>query len=282
MKTLFNTCLQKAINLFRKTSFALYVQRQILKDIMVQSCSLQYGSYTLRFVNPNWITSYRIKSFSTKEPDTLAWIDSIARGSILWDIGANIGLYSIYAAISRQAKVYAFEPSVFNLELLARNIFLNNLQNQITIVPIALSDSKGPNLFKMSNTEWGGALSTFGENYDQEGKRIKDIFEYKILGMTMSDIVHLFEVPKPDYIKIDVDGIEHLILHGGAEVLSTIKSVMVEINDDFGEQADGCRKSLSAAGLQLFKKTNLGVAHTYNQWWVRLALGEKNSNKDVS
>jgi len=75
------------------------------------------------------------KVFATKEPETLEWIDRIPEKSVLWDIGANVGLYSCYAAKARGCRVFAFEPSVFNLEILARNIFLNQLTDQITIVP---------------------------------------------------------------------------------------------------------------------------------------------------
>ena len=69
-----------------------------------------------KFYVPNPLSLYRAKTFSTKEPDTLGWIDSLDKSSIMWDIGANIGLYSIYAAKCRNIKVFAFEPSVYNLE----------------------------------------------------------------------------------------------------------------------------------------------------------------------
>ena len=52
---------------------------------------------------------------------------------ILFDIGANIGLYSIYYAKTKTGPVYAFEPSVFNLTLLARNIFINDVAEIVTL-----------------------------------------------------------------------------------------------------------------------------------------------------
>ena len=75
--------------------------------------------------------------------------------SVLWDIGANVGLYSVYAAKKHNCKIWAFEPSVFNLELLARNIYLNELTNNICIVPIALSDKLGSSQMHMTSSEWG-------------------------------------------------------------------------------------------------------------------------------
>jgi len=52
-----------------------------------------------------------------KEPDTLMWIDKIPEHSVFWDVGANVGLYSCYAAKARNCIVFAFEPSVFNLRV---------------------------------------------------------------------------------------------------------------------------------------------------------------------
>ena len=43
----------------------------------------------------------------------------------------------------------------------------------------------------------------------------------------------VYEIPLPDYIKIDVDGIEHYILKGSEKVINNAKSVLIEINDDF-------------------------------------------------
>jgi FkbM family methyltransferase len=99
-----------------------------------------------------------VDTFSTKEPETLEWIDTFPLGSVVWDIGANIGLYSCYAAKMRDCKVYAFEPSVFNLDLLARNIFLNGLTEKVVMVPLPLSDKLAINRLKMTNTERGGGF----------------------------------------------------------------------------------------------------------------------------
>ena len=80
------------------------------------------------FFTPNEITDWRINTFFTKEPETLEWIDSFKGEKIVfWDIGANIGLYSLYAAIKHpNIEIVSFEPSVNNLRILSRNIYKNN------------------------------------------------------------------------------------------------------------------------------------------------------------
>ena len=83
------------------------------------------------------------------------------------------------------------------------------------------------------------------------------------------DAVTLFEIPFPQFIKIDVDGIEHFILRGGDGVLNKAEGVLIEVNDNFPEQAEESAWHLKNAGLSLRKKCALGVPNQYNQWWVR-------------
>jgi len=95
----------------------------------------------LFFYTPNWVCRFRAESFSTKEPETLEWIDKYGGNGSLFDIGANVGLYSIYYAATKKSNVYAFEPSVFNLALLTKNIFSNDLQGYIKIISNPLTEN---------------------------------------------------------------------------------------------------------------------------------------------
>lgn len=244
----------------------MQVQRQATHD-----------GVTLKFVTPNALNAWRVDTFSTKEPETLRWIDVMPRGATLWDIGANVGLYTCYAAKARDCRVFAFEPSVFNLELLARNIFLNDLIDKVTIVPLALSDELASSVMRMTTTEWGGALSTFGREFGWDGKAIRQVFEYRTLGLSIDDAVEQLRLPVPDFVKMDVDGLEHFILRGGPNVLSHVKGILIEVNDDFREQAEACRRLLLVAGLTMTDKLHSemiaasdgGFQNSYNQIWKR-------------
>ena len=200
---------------------------------------------------------------------------TIKSGDCLWDIGANIGLYTCYAAKARGCRVFSFEPSVFNLELLARNIFHNGVMGQATIIPIPLSESLAFNTLNMGSTEWGGAMSTFGEDYGHNGQALEKIFEFPTIGLSVVDAVELLNIPKPDYIKMDVDGIEHLILKGGAPVLRSIKGILIEINEEFEKQTVNSSRCLSEAGLVLKEKRQSDMfkdgpyKHIFNQIWHR-------------
>ena len=97
----------------------------------------------IEFFAPNDIVKWRIDSLYTKEPETLEWIDSFNyKDEILfWDIGANIGLYSVYASQKhKNIKIFSFELSTSNLRILSRNISLNNLQEKIIINQFPLCD----------------------------------------------------------------------------------------------------------------------------------------------
>ena len=66
-----------------------------------------------------------------------------------------------------------------------------------------------------NSTKEGSALNTFSKNFDFEGKKFNSKMEYKIFGTTINYLVQNKILDTPNYIKIDVDGLEHLILRGG-------------------------------------------------------------------
>ncbi len=277
IKNLLRTLVGQTVDVIGKTPVGRFAERRLLDGAMQQVQQVSHQGVTLNFCVPNPLNRYRAESFSTKEPETLEWIDGIAQGAVLWDIGANVGLYSCYAAKRRGCRVFSFEPSVFNLELLARNIHLNGLSETVTIVPLPLSDEKAFSTLNMSSTEWGGALSTFGKSYGQDGKPLQTVFKFSTVGLSMSDAVTLLGIPRPDYVKMDVDGLEHLILKGGASVLSTVKGLLVEIHEDFQLQISDSAKYLTAAGLEFIEKRNAETdknslgARSFNQIWRRPA-----------
>lgn len=276
IKELIKALVYNSVNLLAKTTVGSYALDQVLNSTMEAKQTVTHRETQLTFITPNRLNHFRVDSFSTKEPETLEWIDSIPEGSVFWDIGANVGLYSCYAAKSRKCRVYSFEPSVFNLELLARNIYINDLVDQVVIVPLPLSDSLKINTLNMTSTDLGGALSTFGENYGDDGKALDKVFAFSTIGMSLEQAVSLLNIPQPSHIKIDVDGLEHLILAGGGSILKQISELAIEVNEDFAEQAIDVKKYCTEAGLvfkekkhSLMFENNTRFGKTYNQVWFR-------------
>ncbi len=275
MKKQIKNIIKYLIGIVNKTQIGKFFVQQTLNVSLARTTRVQHAGSYLEFAAPNGECQARADTFSTKEPETLAWIDSFTDDSIFMDIGANVGIYSCYAAKMKGAKVYAFEPSVFNLEMLARNISLNNLVDRIYIIPLALSDGNYLSLMELTSTDWGGAMSTFKEGYSWTGQPIESNFKYNTQSITLDTFVSLYPECKPDYIKIDVDGIEHLVLKGASSVLYQVKSLLVEINDDFHAQADACIKILEQSGLSLLKKEHSDQfenSKVWNQIWIRRSL----------
>jgi len=216
----------------------------------------------IKFFVPNQVTNWRVDTYFSKEPETLEWIDSFEKKEnlIFWDIGANIGLYSIYNSLKNpKSTTIAFEPSSSNLRILTRNISINNLEKNIKVVPIPLTNKE--NIFqemKEGHFIEGGALNTFGEKYNFEGKEFEPTMKYNLLGTTMNYFIENSILDIPDYIKIDVDGIEHLILESGDKFLNDkkIKSLSIEINENFKEQYDNILNLMNKYGFKLLHKKN--------------------------
>jgi FkbM family methyltransferase len=249
---LFDKFLIKLIN----KSFLLIVKEFIEGDLYTSKIIL---NKKIKFFIPTLITKWRVDSFFIKEPETLKWIDSFINKKkiIFWDIGANIGLYSIYAALKhRDIKIYAIEPSTSNLRVLSRNISINNLEKKILITQLALSEKKtSHNLMMESAFIEGGALNTFSESTNFEGKKIIKENKYQVLGTNTDMLIKTLGIEMPNYIKIDVDGLEHLILKGSKQILkSKLTGILVEINENYTEQYKSVLKVMKLNNFKLIAK----------------------------
>ena len=229
------------------------------------------------FYTPNATCQYRADSFSTKEPETLDWIDRFGGGGVLFDVGANVGVYSIYHAKTQNASVFAFEPSVLNLPVLVKNINANDLQSKIKVIANPLSARCGFANFKLTTADEGGSLSAFGVDYGQDGKSITSLMWYETYGFTLDYLLESGVIAeKPRLIKLDVDGIEHLILDGARRTLSDpeCQSVLVEIDENFRTQATLVAEILGACGFS-FKYKKRGAMSTrdpggtFNHVWAK-------------
>lgn len=179
---------------------------------------------------------YRATTLLTKEPETIQWIDAFAPGETFYDIGANVGVYTLYAAVARGCRVVAFEPSAVNYALLTRNIELNALDGVVWALCLALSDQSGIGALNMQTTSPGGALSTFGSSIDHHGRPFTPVFRQAAIGMSLDAFLERSQAPFPQHIKIDVDGLEHKVVAGATRTLQNprVKSALIELNEELG------------------------------------------------
>ena len=174
----------------------------------------------LKFYCPGRTPLSRSDSYHIKETENYALINSFDRGSTFWDIGANVGVYSMYAA-AKGDRVFAFEPAAMNYSILTKNIELNGFINCLAY-PIAISDKAAFNILNMTTTIVGKGGNTIGNNE-------YTFFKSGCVSFTVDELIHNKFVPMPTYMKIDVDGVEDKVLQGAQNTLSKIKGLSVEL-----------------------------------------------------
>jgi len=193
---------------------------------------LDFQGSKIIYCVPNQHTLWRVQSLDQKEPDTLEWIAGFDKDDILLDVGANVGMYTIWAAMTAGTTVYAFEPEAQNYALLNKNILANDLQDRVTAFAVALSDTTGFGDLHLSGFMVGGSCHSFGEAVDFHLKPRETGLRQGCYSTTIDAMVASGAVPCPTHIKIDVDGIEHKVIGGAQSTLDDpkVRSVLIELN----------------------------------------------------
>ncbi|MDB5224639.1 MAG: methyltransferase, FkbM family domain protein [Candidatus Adlerbacteria bacterium] len=212
--------------------FSELVYLYIDKHIPTVFGVLDYPRVQIRLMVNGAIDILRLSSVS-KEPETVEWLeDRIKPGSVLYDIGANVGAYSLIAgALGKgRAHVFAIEPSFTNFYSLSRNVLRNNLQNCVQPLYIALSNTSGTQKLFFSHIDSGAAKHSIGTSAQGDSAQL-----YMQVPITTFDLmIESYGLPAPTLIKIDVDGFEYEVVKGAGKTLSLpdLKSVLIEIDLD--------------------------------------------------
>ena len=97
---------------------------------------------SFKFYSPNAMALWRAESLYTKEPVTINWIKQFQKNKIFYDIDANVGMYTIFASIFSEVKVFSFlSPESNNYQILNQNIRMNSLSEKVVAYPFGISDS---------------------------------------------------------------------------------------------------------------------------------------------
>jgi FkbM family methyltransferase len=197
----------------------------------------KYKGQRIVYNTPNDVTISRVRTILTKEPDTIQWLESLAQHAVLLDVGANVGMYSMFAAVMRQATVYAFEPESQNYALLNANIEANQLSGQVIAYPLALSDGARLDRLYLQGFTPGGSCNSFGEEVGFDLKPRGAGFVQGAYSVAIDQLIEDGSMPVPDYIKLDVDGFEHKVLRGATKTLANpkVKEIIVELNTHLEE-----------------------------------------------
>lgn len=153
-------------------------------------------------VNGYWLGSYESEQVKIFESE-------IKNGDIFFDIGANVGFYSLLAAefIGPFGKVFSFEPLPENFNYLKKHIEINGYKNIFPFLA-AISDKSG--------------FAFFGGIINRSQGKLTESGEFKVEAISIDDWINLKKLPNPNVFKIDVEGAEFLVLKGMEKTLKNV------------------------------------------------------------
>lgn len=191
----------------------------------------------------------------SKEPWTVAWIERVMTpGQVVFDIGANIGAYSLIAArrVAPGGRVYACEPGYATFAHLCDNVVLNGCESAITPLSIALSASTGIVPFAYQKLYPGHARHG-GLEAGSLAEQGAPVYQQPVPAMRMDELVRTFGLSQPNHIKVDVDGAEVGVLEGATETLANphLQTVLLEVDD---RNTTAVTTLLTRAGLTLAER----------------------------
>lgn len=216
-----------------------------------------------------WVPSRALQTdidYFTEAEQLQNFLGLLREGDVVWDIGANLGVYSMFAAqrVSATGQVYCFEPERRLQQILRANRFFNKLRNRVVIVPMALGNMTGKTVFYQSAVTIG--THSLVQRFDDYRSKDKPI---QIQMSRADDLVRQSHVRSPNAIKIDVEGAEYSVCEGLSGLMATTppRLIFLEVHPgplgDFGRSVEELRTLLMGYG---YKITDCGIRGTEHYW----------------
>lgn len=186
---------------------------KILKNYGLQNLSMLFGKYEQQFANSYYVY--------------------VKNARVIYDIGANIGYFSLLGAMNNSAKIIAFEPVPAIAKEFHQLMLINGVSNRVELAEYALSDEAGEVLMVTPGSAETNVMDTA-----LRGQKINKDDGIRVPMITLDEFVFEKKHQPPDLIKLDVEGAEVLVLKGGTTTIATFRPVILaEIHGH--EPADG-------------------------------------------
>jgi FkbM family methyltransferase len=177
-----------------------------------------------------WLGSYEIGKRAL-------FVRSIPPSGVAYDLGANVGYYTLLAAVlaGPRGKVFAFEPLPRNLEYLRRHISLNRIANAV-VIDAAVADKSGTVRFEQDASTSKGRIGAQG------GLEVRAI--------ALDDWIDQGKLPPPALLKIDIEGAELRALQGARKALARWHPTIF-LSTHSGKVHKDCLAFLESLGYQV-------------------------------
>lgn len=222
---------------------------------------------------------------------------TLSDGDVVFDVGANIGLFSLFCLDQAAVKVYAFEPAPHCIACMRRN--LAAVKDAVEIVDAALTDTDGPLTFTYyphysimsslkadaafdAETLRRGVRKQLPQGTDPAraarmvelhvGGKLQDPVEFTCSGYTISSVLRRYQVPRIDLLKIDVEKAEAMVLAGIAPAdWSCIRQIIVEVHDFGNAEHEAMATQLRSHGFRTVVEASddLSDSAIYNLYATR-------------
>jgi FkbM family methyltransferase len=242
-------------NLDKKQRLAVMKGAQMVEPLALPDTTARFAVHSKRELN---------RVALVKETWTAEWVTLVPTGTVLWDVGANIGVFTVLAALTENVQqVVAIEPSSVNAASLSENVHLNKVSGKVVVVHGGVGAETRISRLKLSNVGAGEALHSFGDMLDLPGRgTIPEVASEHCFLWRMDDLAALPGMPFPTRLKIDVDGYEREVLAGGEKVLRDprLQAIQIEVfqpGDDRQLEVD-VTAMLTQAGFVLAARAGHG------------------------
>jgi FkbM family methyltransferase len=233
------------------------LQGTFVQDLLEEPAPVPTPRGPLTFVPMGRTSAVRGQAVLTKQPGTIAWIDSFAPGSVFWDVGANVGAFTLYAALRPDTRVVAIEPAAVNYFALAANCEVNRFDDRVTCLLLGLGRARGVARLEVSQFVPGQSFSFRGKaEHDYPGRQAAVV-------LPMDELVDEFGLPCPNYIKIDVPGVTEEIIQGAVRTLRRpeVRAVHIELREE-SEAGQRIVQTLRSSGLVAVARDTHGSGDT--------------------
>ena len=192
--------------------------------------------------------------------------DCLTPGNVFYDIGTNVGFFTILAAnlVGPSGQIYSFEPAPSNVASIRHNIKLNDFSN-ITVIEKAVSESSGKGKLLLGKYCGGYTLS---KSRSHSGAGTEGAIAVDLV--SIDDLVKQGAIAPPTVVKIDVEGVEIEVLRGMSQTIQQFKPIIIyEIDDRVKESFNQKQEEADAFVRSLgYKITSLTDSYPEISWHV--------------